>query len=138
MNIEEVLAKATKSNISEGYCYQCRKPIGNSRKGRKFCSKSCKQEFYSYRNVKPKYMCHKYMEIYLGRMPERRRGNNPRIFGAMSEYTHQFSGPVLLIPENISKSLCADMYGISLCNGAILTKEEALLLADYLENETNI
>lgn len=135
MNIEEVLLKAISNNIPEGHCYHCRKPILNHRKGMKFCSETCRYDHYHNGFTKPKYMNHKYMKIYLGKGIERGQGKRcgGMIKGGMAVYTSQWSNPVPLTNKNIQESICSEMYGISLCNGTILEKEEALMLAKYLQ-----
>lgn len=136
MTIEEVLAKAMGNNIPEGYCYHCRKPISNYRKGIKFCSATCKYDHYNYGYTKPKYMNHKYMRIYLGFGPVKGSGRlgGGGTRGSMGEGEHRWSTPVLLMRNNIENAPIRQCYGIMLGNGMILKEDEALILADYLEN----
>lgn len=134
MKIEEILAKSVINNIPEGWCHHCRKPISNYRKGMKFCSETCRYNHYHFGLTKPKYMNHKYMNIYLGEGVEKGAGRRccGVVKGSMAAYTSKWSDPVPLTNQNIQKSICNDMYGIFLCNGTRLKKEEAIMLAEYL------
>lgn len=134
MNIEEVLQKATKYDIPKGYCYYCKKKIPEYREGKKFCNEYCRYEHKRYKYTSPHYANHKFMRIYLGERIERGQGKRigGLVKGGMAAYVSYWTDPVPVNINNISKSL--KLYPkIALCNGVILTKEEAIMLAEYLE-----
>lgn len=134
MTIEEVLKKATKNNIPEGYCFHCKKPISNYRKGKKFCSKNCSRDHLHYKYVPPKFLSHKYMKVYLGKFVEKGQGKRCgyMTLGGMSAPVDVWSEPVPLTIENIQRSIKINPE-VYLCNETTLNYEEALMLADYLK-----
>lgn len=135
MGIKKILKEVQKSNVPDGCCSHCRKPMDGANKTQKY-HEQCVWDAKKY-GIKAKFKNHTYMYVYLGTGYDSGQGkrSGSMIKGAMSVAQDQWSSPVPVTVENVKRSLNAHAAKINLCNGAWVTAKDALLLAKYLDEQ---
>ncbi len=134
MGIKKILTTIIKHNVPEGFCFECRRPMDNSNKTKKYHS-TCVYDNNKY-GIKAKFKNHTYMYVYLGTGYSSGQGKRcgSMVLGAMSVAEDLWSPPVPVTIENVNRSLNAHKSKINLCNGAWVSAKDALLLAKYFDN----